>query len=253
VDFKIPSAVDAINNWISQQTHGLIAHLVEQLPEATRLALANAIYLKAAWSEEFERGATRPGPFHETRGTSSTDFMHETESLPYGRGAHYVALSLPYRDSTLSLLVVLPVGESLTSFERRLDAPMLESITRGLRSLPVRVSLPRFHLQTTAMLNAPLQRLGVTDAFVEGKANFSRIAPSEPLVIGEVLHAADFKVDEQGTEAAAATVVTVEATSARGFTRPPVAFNANHPFMFFLRDDKSGAVLFAGRLVKPQE
>jgi serpin B len=253
VDFGSPSAGDAINNWISQQTHGLIPHLVGTLPEATRLALANAIYLKAAWSEEFKPGATRPAPFHEARGTSSTDFMHETESLPYGRGTHYAALSLPYRNSTLSLLVVLPVGESLANLERRLDGPALGGIAHRLQARPVSVSLPRFHLQTQAMLNAPLKQLGITDAFVEGGADFSRIARSEPLAIGEVLHAADFNVDEQGTEAAAATVVTVEATSARGFARPPITFVADHPFMFFLRDDKSGAVLFAGRLVKPQD
>jgi serpin B len=253
VDFQSPSATDAINGWISQQTHGLIPHLVAGLPAATRLALANAIYLKAAWGEEFKPGATGPAPFHETQGASSTDFMHETGSFPYVRGAHYAALSLPYRDSTLSLLVVLPVGESLAKLERRLDAPMLEGVAHGLRTRPVLLSLPRFHLQTEATLDAPLQRLGITNAFIEGRADFSRIAQSEPLAIGQILHAADFKVDEQGTEAAAATVVTIEATSARGYSRPPVPFNANHPFIFFLRDDKSGAVLFAGRLVKPQD
>jgi serpin B len=252
VDFKGPAAVEAINAWIAQKTHGLISHVLQELPEATRLALANAIYLKAAWSDEFKTRDTTPAPFHGSLATSTTDFMHQTESLPYGRGRDYAALSLPYRDSTLSLLVVLPVGEPLVKLERRLDAPMLERIAHGLRSHPVRVSLPRFHLQTTATLNAPLQRLGIVDAFAEGRADFSRITQAEPLEIGEVLHAADFKLDEQGTEAAAVTVVTMEALSATLYSHV-VTFNANHPFMFFLRDDKSGALLFAGRLVKPQD
>jgi serpin B len=253
VDYTNPSAVEAINNWIDQQTHGLIQHVVGPLSPLTRLALVNAIYLKALWSSEFKSRASRPAPFHGPHATSTATSMHEEEPLPYGRGRDYAALSLPYRDSTLSLLVVLPVGESLAKLERRLDAAMLDRIVHSLHSRAVRVSLPRFHLQTTATLNAPLQRLGMTDAFAEDGANFSRITQSEPLRVGEVLHAADFKVDEQGTEAAAVTVVTVEATSERRSVRPPVNFNADRPFMFFLRDDRSGVVLFAGRLVKPQD
>jgi serpin B len=253
VDFTSPAAVEAINNWIEQQTHGLIQHVVGPLSPLTRLALANAIYLKAAWGVRFPTGETSPAPFHGPASTTSTAFMHEEASLPYGHGRGYAALSLPYRDSTLSLLVVLPVGKSLAKLERRLDTAMLDRIARSLHSRAVRVSLPRFHLQTSTTLNAPLQHLGMTDAFAEKGADFSRITQSEPLRVGEVLHAADFKVDEQGTEAAAVTVVTVEATSERRSVRPPVTFNANHPFMFFLRDDHTGALLFAGRLVKPQD
>ena len=178
--------------------------------------------------------------------------MHETERFRYARGREYAALSLPYEDSTLSLLVVLPHGESLDKLERHLDARALDGIVRSLKRRAVRVSLPRFHLQTAATLNAPLEQLGILDAFAEGGANFSRITQAEPLRIGEVLHAADFKVDERGTEAAAATVVGVEALSRRIFPHA-VDFNANRPFLFFLRDDRSGALLFAGRLVKPQD
>lgn len=250
VDFTGHSAVEAINAWVAQQTRGLIAQIVDELSPETRLALANAIYLKATWSEEFKAGETRPAPFHGAGAPSSTAFMHETAPLLYARGHGYVALSLPYRDSTLSLLVVLPVGESLRKFERRLDANTLERIVRALKQRPVKVSLPRFHLQTTATLNTPLQQLGITDAFSRGGADFSRITNSEQLVVGQVLHAADFKVDERGTEAAAATLVTVEALSAVTY-RHVASFNADRPFMFLLRDDRSGAVLFAGRLVKP--
>jgi serpin B len=253
VDFTSPSAVEAINNWIDQQTHGLIPRLVGELSRETRLALANAIYLKAAWSAEFKARETRSAPFHASAGKIPTAFMHEGEDLPYLRGPGYAALSLPYRDSTLSLLVVLPVGESLARLERHLDAPMLDRIVRGLRKRTVFVSLPRFHLQIHTELNAPLQSLGMTDAFAPGRADFSAITQREPLNIGEVLHAADFKIDEQGTEAAAVTVVTVEASSALVPVRPPVKFNANHPFLFFLRDDRSGALLFAGRLTQPED
>jgi serpin B len=252
VDFTSPSAPEAINAWIAQQTQGLIPRVVGQLSPSTRLALANAIYLKAAWSDKFKTRDTFAAPFHGESATSSTPFMHKTERFRYARGREYAALSLPYEDSTLSLLVVLPHGESLGKLERHLDARALDGIVRSLKRRAVRVSLPRFHLQTTATLNAPLEQLGIVDAFAEGGANFSRITQAEPLRIGEVLHAADFKVDERGTEAAAATVVTVEAVSEQLFPHA-VDFDANRPFLFFLRDDRSGALLFAGRLVKPQD
>jgi serpin B len=252
VDFTSPSAPEAINTWIAKQTHGLIPRVVGKLLPTTRLALANAIYLKAAWSDKFKTRDTALEPFHGQDATTSTPFMHEAESFPYARGREYAALSLPYRNSTLSLVVVLPVGESLGKFEQHLDARALERIVHSLRRRSVRVSLPRFHLKTTATLNAPLQQLGIVDAFAEGKADFSRITQAVPLRISEVLHAADFKVDERGTEAAAATVVTVEALS-EGIFPHAVSFNADRPFMFFLRDDRSGALLFAGRLVKPQD
>jgi serpin B len=109
--------------------------------------------------------------------------------------------------------------------------------------------MPRFHLAVQAELNGALEGLGMTDAFGEA-ADFSRITKSVPLKVGSVRHAADFKVDEHGTVAAAATVVTVESTSARLLPHP-VMFDANRPFLFFLREDRTGAVLFSGRLVNP--
>jgi serpin B len=242
VDFETPGAVEAINARAAQQTHGLIPHVLMELPAQTRLALANAIYLKAAWSDAFKTRDTAPAPFHGTRATTSADFMHETESLPYAEGKRFTAVSLPYRDSTLSLIIVLPQGESLRTLEHHLDARAMDQIVESLRHRTVSVSLPRFHLQNRMMLEAPLESLGMTDAFAAGKADFSRITKAERLSIGEAVHAADIKVDEQGTEAAAVTIVGAEVVSATVF-RHVAQFNANHPFLFFLRDDKTGALL----------
>jgi serpin B len=251
VDFATPGGVEALNAWIAQQTKGLIPQIAAELPRRTRLLLANALFLKAKWSTWFKLRETTPGRFRGVGGSVSTDFMHKTEPLRYSRGHGYDAVSLPYRDSTLSLLVVLPRRESLPVLERQLDAGSLDRLVHSLRQRAVALSLPRFHLQTKATLNAPLEAVGIRDAFSEG-ADFSRITKAEPLRIGEVLHAADFKVDEEGTEAAAATVVQAEPTSATRY-ESVVKFTADHPFLFFLRDDRSGAVLFAGRLVQPQD
>lgn len=250
VDFLGAEGEQAINAWVAQQTHGLIAQIVTGLSRETRLELANAIYLKASWSERFKPNNSVSAPFHGEDGSHSTVFMHKTESLPYGHGRGYEALSLPYSHSTLSLLVLLPVGQSLAQFERRLSAAALDRIVHGLSHRVVAVSVPRFELKLHAVLNGALQALGVRDAFDEIKADFSGITRTERLKIGEVVHAADFKVDERGTLAAGATGVGMEALSAEVYEHV-VPFKANRPFVFVLRDDRSGAALFMGRLTKP--
>jgi serpin B len=242
-------ALAAINGWVSERTKGLIPRILESLPEEMALALANAVYLDADWKHPFERSETRPGVFHGAAGTATVDFMHQTESLSYGTGPGYKAVELPYRSSTLSLLVMLPVGQRLGSLQYRLDGRGLARIARGLSRKPVVLSLPRFHLNTDVELSGALKKLGMPTAFGE-TADFSRITTAVPLKISFVKHAADFTVDEKGTVAAAATVVGAVAFS-RGVRSNAVEFKANRPFLFFLRDDKTGAVLFAGRLTNP--
>ena len=252
VDFEHEptSALETINRWVSDHTYGLIPRILDTLPPGMALALANAVYLKASWLYPFEKQETSRGRFHASGGRITAQFMHQAESLRYGSGQGYRAVELPYRSSTLSLLVVLPVGRRLGSLQHRLGGRGLVRITRGLSRRPVNLSLPRFHLNTEAELKGALIELGMPTAFSES-ANFSRITRAVGLKIAFVKHAADLTVDEKGTEAAAATVVGVTVKSRR---RPPpdaVTFNANRPFLFFLRDTRTGTVLFAGRLAKP--
>ena len=252
VDFKgdLPGSLKTINEWVSDHTNGIIAQLFESLPEQTRLVLADAVYLKANWRYPFKPADTSPAPFHSTTQSSTAQFMHETERLRYDSGRGYAAVDLPYRASTLSLLVVLPVGRTLGALQHQLGASGLAGIVHGLSPRLVELSLPRFHLKTLTSLNQPLEALGMKASFSEA-ANFSGITAAEQLKIALVEHAADFKVDEAGTEAAAATGVVVEPASAEAGPPNAVVFNANHPFLFFLRDDRTGAVLFAGRLTNP--
>lgn len=242
-------SVQTINSWVSAHTNEIIPQILSSLPEATRLALVNAVYLKAAWLYPFEPRETSPAPFHTPTGSTSVEFMHETDRLRYGSGKAYKAVDLPYRASTLSLLVVMPMTKNLTTFERQLGANRLTRMAHDLSPRNVELSLPRFHLTTQIELKPSLEALGMTVPFGEA-ASFPRITTAEGLKIGLVKHAADFKVDEAGTVAAAATVVGVEATAGQGYLHA-VSFNANHPFLFFLRDEKTGATLFAGRLSNP--
>jgi serpin B len=244
------AALEAINSWVSVHTHGKIPQILESLPPGMALALANAVYLDADWKHPFEKRKTRPDEFHKPSGATTVDFMHESAPLPYGAGPGYRAVELPYRSSTLSLMVVLPArGQRVGSLERRLDGSSLARIARGLSLTPVDLSLPRFHLDTDVELKGALEELGMPTAFRE-TANFSRITRAVGLKIAFVKHAADFTVDEEGTVAAAATIVGFVVKAAR-HPRRALTFNADRPFLFFLRDDKTGAVLFAGRVTDP--
>lgn len=252
VDFSAnpTGTLEAINGWVSEHTKGLVPRLLDSLPKGMALALANAVYLDADWRYPFNKGRTGPGVFHEATGEVTVDFMRQTELLPYGTGPGYRAVALPYRSSTLSLLVMLPVRQELGALQHRLDGRSLARIARDLTPRPVDLSLPRFHLNTETELTNSLRKLGMPTPFGES-ANFSRITTAVGLKIAFVKHAADFTVDEGGTVAAAVTVVGVKVKSAPRPPRNLVAFNANRPFLFFLRDDRTGAVLFAGRLSDP--
>jgi serpin B len=244
-----PGATAAINSWTSAHTNGIIPELFSELPAQTRLVLANAVYLKAKWRSAF--GSAWAGPFHRNGKTTKVKFMAQTEEFDYAAGRGYQAVDLPYRGSTLSMLVVLPTeGGGVAALEGHLREEGLAPVVNGLSSKVVELTMPRFHLRTEAELNRPLKALGMKLPFSEA-ADFSGITTADPLKIGQVQHIADIKVDEEGTEAAAATGIVAIPASAEAPPRNLVTFDADHPFLFFVRDDKTGAVLFAGRVTNP--
>jgi serpin B len=239
-------ALAAINGWVSEHTHGKIPQILNSLPPGMALALANAIYLDADWEHAFEVSQTGPGTFYGNAGRTSTPFMHETAPLRYGTGPGYRAVALPYRSSTLSMLIILPKGQQLGALLSDLRGKDLNRAARRLSTREVALSLPRFHLNTRVDLSGALKKLGMPTAFSDG-ADFSQITTAASLKVAFVKHAADITVDETGTVAAGATVVGIKKVK-----KPrTVGFNANRPFLFFVRDDQTGAVLFAGRLTQP--
>ncbi len=240
-------AVGRVNEWVSKNTGGLIPSILSKVSENARLILANAVYLHAFWASQFKKNAVRPGAFHSPAGATPVPFMHQTQTLPYSQGRGYRALKLPYRSSTLSLMVMLPMGKSISALQRDLTATTLSRIAAAMKPAEVELSLPKFHIKLEAELAGTLSSLGMPAAF-SGAADFSRINPTEHLEISRVIHAADIEVQEEGTIAAAATIVEIVATSEQVPLHPKV-FDANRPFLYFLRDDRTGAVLFEGRLV----
>jgi serine protease inhibitor len=237
---------EAINRWSSDHTDGLVPHPLDSLPKWTRLALANSVLFKGAWLDPFEPAATKPGLFRRGKARTTVPFMHQTERLQYASGRGYKAVALPYAESGLSMLIVLPTGQPLGRLQGRLDATALNRIARSLGDARVELSLPRFHVSAELELKEMLKELGMSIPFSE-EADFSRITGDKRLKIGQVTHAADLAVDEAGTVAAATAIVVLEVKS-----KPRrVEFNANRPFLFFLRDENTGTVLFAGRVTNP--
>ncbi len=255
VDFRETEAArKVINDWVEEQTRKKIENLIPAgvLSPDTRLVLANAIYFKAPWLEPFAEGATIDAPFHRAPGDDETvRTMHRTDHFAYADVGDAQVLSLPYRGRTMSMLVVLPKAmDGLAAVESSVSPETLAGWTSRLSSAKVRLSLPTFRFTSGFQLGDALEGLGMRLAFDAQNADFSGMTATERLWIGAVVHKAFVAVDEKGTEAAAATAVLMRAGSAPR-PEPVVTFNADHPFLFVIRHEPTGAILFLGRVADP--
>jgi serpin B len=254
VDFRNPGEARArINAWVDAQTR---SRIVEILPEGqpapdALLALANAIYLKAAWENPFMEGRTAVAPFTTSDGVEvSARFMHQTETLLYTGMDDLQVLSLPYRDGRLSMVILLPRRSGgLQDLEKRLDPERLASWLSALQPIHVHAALPRFEFESSFDLTRTLPEMGMRDAFDSERADFSKMAEVR-LFISLVLHKAFVSVDEEGTEAAAATAVVMTRSAAP--SEPAVEFRADHPFLFLIQHRDTGMILFLGRFADPK-
>jgi len=243
-----------INDWVAGQTENRIKNLLPEdtLDTATRLVLTNAVYFNAAWMTPFDPENTRDGTFNLLDGTTvTTKFMGATlDSVPALQGDGFVAVSLPYQDDRLSMLLVVPDSGTLSAFESSLDATKLGAIVAGLTQQRVLLGMPRFRTETKQDLESLLQALGMNSAFVFGQADFSGMDGTHNLYISKVIHKAFIDVAEKGTEAAAATAVVMKV----GMAAPAgISIDADRPFLYFLRDQPTGAVIFMGRVLDPSK
>jgi serpin B len=251
-----------INQWVADQTRDRIRDLIPPngLNEMTRLVLANAIYLKAQWASQFSDAATKPQPFH-VRGGAPVDvpmMQKEDRHFGYAKRDGFTAVALPYTGSELQFLVLLPdKPDGLRDLESKLTADVLNQCAK-LEKQEVDLYLPKFKLEPpTIALARALQDLGMRSAFDQppGSANFDGIAPRKPndyLYLSQVFHKTFIAVDEKGTEAAAATAVTMLATSAMRPRPKPVEVKVDRPFLYAIQHVPSGACLFIGRVTDPR-
>lgn len=265
VDFaKAPDAQrGVINGWVSKETKGKIPELLPTgvLTPLTRVVITNAVYFKGAWAWPFAKAATRDEPFAVDGKTKvPVPTMHVSRDLRAGQvsGAGPVSvkvLEMPYAGSDLAMLVVLPDDPAgLPALEDALTPALLDGWTTQIHSQKVNVSLPKFTFRWGGSVKPQLKALGMSLPF-EPSADFTGIADAKALpdglYIADVIHKTFVAVDEEGTEASAATGV-VMATRGAAMPATPLEFKADHPFFFVIRDTKRGNILFAGRVTNPK-
>ena len=255
VDFREPKKVrDLINAWVKQHTKKKIQNIVPPgMPTRdTRLVLGNAIYFKAQWAESFEKPATKPATFTMLDGKKiQVPMMHRIDRHRYAATDDLQIVEVPYRGDHTSMFVVLPKKPAgLPAIEAKLDAKKIESLRGRMKSTRVQLKMPRFKFTSAFNLADNLPAMGMKDAFDPAAADFTGMTRQVPLFIGAVLHKAFIAVDENGTEAAAATLVMMDLGSVA--RTKPVPFVADHPFLFFIRHKGTGCILFAGRVTTPE-
>ncbi len=264
VDFitDTETARKTINAWVEEKTKNKIKDLIPSgvLSELTRLVLTNAIYFKGNWARQFETDRTRSAPFTLISGGKvDVPMMNQTAEFGYMETEDFQGLELPYVDNELSMIIFLPKtsevlslpkGDGLADFEKTLTTENLSQWMSRLHERKVIVSVPKFKMTDEFSLVSVLKSMGMIDAFAPDAADFSGMNGKKDLFISAVVHNAYVDVNEEGTEAAAATGIVVGVTSV-GPSHTPI-FRADHPFLFLIRDNHSGSILFIGRVMSPK-
>jgi serine protease inhibitor len=246
-----------INAWVLQKTNGLINDLLpdKSISIYTRLVLVNAIHFLGKWNLQFDPKDTKPLSFYAPGGSYHTDFMTQTNTYHYAEGSDFKALELHYVDEDMSMLLVLPDdATAFTSWEATMDATHLNEIIETLVPNEVTVKIPKFEFESKFSLKEVLETMGMPKAFEIGRQDFLPIMPetNDWIFISDVYHKAFIAIDEKKTEAAAATAVVVNVNNTNGGAQEPLVFLADRPFIYFIRDRVTGAILFMGRITHPE-
>ncbi|MGA2539351.1 MAG: serpin family protein, partial [Terracidiphilus sp.] len=257
MDFKTAheAARATINQWVEQKTEDKIKDLLPagSLTPDTRLVLTNAIYFKGDWLTQFNKAATADEDFHlSSAQTIKAPLMHLETKLRYVDGGSFQIVDIPYKSGELSMIVLLPKDlDGLSALEHSFTAANLEQWLGTLQGQQkVILTLPKFKMTRQFELGGTLSAMGMGQAFSPRSADFSDMTGQRDLWISSVVHKAFVDVNEEGTEAAAATG-TVMRSMAMSRQQPPVVFRADHPFLFLIRDNRSGGILFMGRVADP--
>jgi serpin B len=243
-----PSRV-TINNWVSNETNDKINNLIPAgaITPQTRLVLTNAIYFDAAWQSPFSADNTQSGTFNLLDGsTVSVPMMNNEASYGYTKGTGYQAVELPYSGNQVAMDIIMPDAGNFTKFESGMTADSISGIINSMQTKSTNLTMPKFSFDSSFSLNAALSALGMPIAFSD-QADFSGMTGNKDLTIADVVHKAYVAVDEQGTEAAAATGVIMSAMAVMNQNNVTI----DHPFIFVIRDVQTGAILFVGRVLNP--
>jgi serpin B len=249
LDFSSPAAKDEINNWVKNKTNGKIENIVKKVSPSHVLFLINAIYFKGTWTYPFDKKLTQPGQFFLEDGNTLT---HDFMTMRDGKYLYYQdkmreVIDLPYGNQQYSMTLVVPKeGQTVQHVVHELSKANLATWLAAADSTGMELHLPKFKLEYEQQLNELLEQMGMGIAFTE-EADLSRMIEGKSnLAISEVRHKAFVEVNEEGTEAAAATSVEIVETSL------PASIRINRPFVFMIREKSSNAILFIGKLMRPE-
>jgi serpin B len=239
-----------INDWVSDQTEGKIKDLIPPgvIDAMTRLVLANAIYFKANWQHQFEERDTTDSQFTLIDGgIVSVPMMSQVETFRYMAGSGYQAIELPYVGEQMAMVIILPEEGEFGAIEREMSAKTLDQIVADLDFTSLTLTMPKFEYESEFGLSKTLIEMGMPTAFGDG-ADFSGMDGTRNLYIKDVVHKAFVSVDEEGTEAAAATAVII---AEMGIMIPEIEMTIDSPFIYVIRDIETGSILFLGRVMDP--
>ncbi|HEY8027374.1 MAG TPA: serpin family protein [Burkholderiaceae bacterium] len=245
-----------INAWAAQRTNGHITNLVpiDAIGKSTRMLLTNAVSFTGGWLNPFDAMQTKSAQFHAIEAsTANVPFMHQVGNFPYYSGDDAQAVELPYVGGNLAMLIVMPDAGTWAAYQSGLTLSSYNDLVSRLKTDDkLALSLPKFSLTGTPDFNAALQGLGMADAFDPAKADFSGIDGRRDLSIQTIFQQARVSVDEQGTDVAAATAATAGITAIEGDPAPQISIVVDHPFLFFIRDRRTGTILFMGKVANIQ-
>ena len=252
LDFASPNAAPSINDWVRQSTNGKIDQIVDgPIPNDVVMYLINAIYFNGSWTTRFDRNQTRTEQFHTIGGTTAPiAMMRRTDTVRVAETADAQVVDLPYGGGAYTMTILLPKeGKSLRDVVATLTADSWQVALAGATARSVELQMPKFTLRWEALLNDPLQALGMRQAFQGDVADFTRMSrdAGNHLYISKVKQKAFVDVHEDGTEAAAVTSVEIRVTCACG----PQVIRIDRPFVFAIRERLSGTILFLGKIVRP--
>jgi len=247
LDFSLLSAIDIINGWINNKTHGKIEEVIQEIDPLTVMFLINAIYFKAAWATQFAEEVTADAPFTLPDQSQITcKMMYTKMDQQYLDTEDFQAVTLPYGSGRFRMSVFLPKdGKNINEIARKMNDQNWHLWMSNFEETPVHLYMPRFKIEFEMKLNDILKAMGMEIAFT-GQADFSGIAPGRDLYINKVIHKTFVEVNEEGTEAAAVTVVEIWEKAVTDEVRMVL----NRPFLFVIHDDHSN-ILFMGQVVNP--
>ncbi|MBS3808373.1 MAG: serpin family protein [Bacteroidales bacterium] len=252
LDFAAPDAVDIINQWCSDQTHGKIQEILDRIPEGTVMYLINALYFNGTWKYEFDPSLTDRQPFYPNGGNEiTTDMMHLEGDVRYQNNELFKAVELPYGRGNYTMVCLMPHhGLGADELAGKMTDEKWDQWMQSFEKWGCYLSLPKFKFEFSDLLNEPLKKMGMSVAFDQYNADFSGINPLVQLYISRVLHKTFIEVDEKGTEAAAVTAVEIARLTASGGSAP-LTVTFDRPFLFAIREVSTGTIMFLGKLEHP--